>query len=156
PVLGLILERLPATVELAFAAEVFAVLFGVVLGVITAAYPRSALSKLVLTGSLFGISLPTFLVGVLSILLFSVILGWLPPFGHGEVVRVLGTWSSGFVTWSGIKHLILPATTLGLFQLALLLRLTRSGTLEALQADYVRTAWAKGLGAGKVLFKHTL
>src|SRR5699024_1974713 len=156
PVLGLILERLPATIELAFAAEVFAVLFGVVFGVMVAAYPRSVLSRLILTGSLFGVSLPTFLVGVLSILLFSVILGWLPPFGRGEVVHMVGTWSTGFITWSGIRHLILPAATLGLFQLALLLRLTRSGTLEALQADYVRTAWAKGLGPGKVLFKHTL
>src|SRR5699024_8884986 len=94
PVLGLILERLPATIELAFAAEVFAVLFGVVFGVMVAAYPRSPLSKLILTGSLFGVSLPTFLVGVLSILLFSVILGWLPPFGRGEVVHVAGTWRS--------------------------------------------------------------
>lgn len=156
PVIGLILDRLPATIELAFAAEVFAVVFGVILGVLAAAYPRSAITKVIMTGSLFGVSLPTFLVGVLSILIFAVILGWLPPFGRGDVVHVIGTWSTGFVTWSGIKHLILPALTLGLFQLALLLRLTRSGTLEALQADYIRTAWAKGLGPFKVLFKHTL
>lgn len=156
PVVGLLMDRLPATVELAFAAELFAVVFGVGFGVLTAAYPRSLLTKFILTGSLFGVSLPTFLVGVLSILIFSVMLGWLPPFGRGDVVHVVGTWNTGFVTWSGLKHLILPATTLGLFQLALLLRLTRSGTLEALQADYVRTAWAKGLGPGKVLFKHTL
>lgn len=156
PVLGLVLERLPATLELAFTAEVFAVVIGVGLGVVTAAYPRSPFSKLIMTGSLFGVSLPTFLVGILLILVFAVVLGWLPPFGRGDVVPVIGYWSTGFVTVSGLEHLILPALTLGMFQLALLLRLTRSGMLEALQADYVRTAWAKGLGPAKVLFKHTL
>lgn len=156
PAMGLILDRLPATLELAFAAEVIAVVFGITLGVLAAARPRAAVNRAVMAGSLFGVSLPTFLVGVLLILVFAVVLGWLPPSGRGHVIPVIGTWSTGFITISGLKHLILPAMTLALFQLALLLRMTRSGMLETLQTDYVRTAWAKGLGPMKVLFKHTL
>jgi ABC-type dipeptide/oligopeptide/nickel transport system permease component len=156
PVLGLILERLPASLELAFSAEVIAIVLGVGLGLLAAAYPRSWFNKIIMTGSLFGISLPTFVVGILLILVFAVTLGWLPPSGRGHVVHVIGSWSTGFITLSGLKHLIMPAVTLGMFQLALLLRLTHSGTLEALQTDYIRTAWAKGLGPVKVLFKHTL
>lgn len=156
PVLGLILERLPATLELTFVAEIFAVFFGVTLGLLVAAYPRSIISRISMTGSLFGVSLPTFIAGVLLIFVFAVQLPWLPPSGRGDVVHVIGYWDTGLLTVSGWKHLILPAVTLGLFQLALLMRLTQSGTVEALQADYVRTAWAKGLSPVKVLFKHTL
>jgi ABC-type dipeptide/oligopeptide/nickel transport system permease component len=157
PVLGLILERLPASLELAVAAELFAVVLGVLLGALAAAYPRSPLSQVTMTGSLLGISLPTFIVGILLILVFSVGLGWLPPFGRGEVVPVLGgSWKTGVLTASGLRHLVLPALTLGMFQLALLFRLTRGGVLEALQMDYVRTARAKGLGQRSVLFKHVL
>ncbi|HLI11169.1 MAG TPA: ABC transporter permease [Alphaproteobacteria bacterium] len=156
PVLGLILERLPASLELAFTAEVGAVIFGVALGVLSAAYPRSVFSKATLTGSLFGVSLPTFLVGILLILVFAVWLGWLPPFGRGDVVPVIDPWSTGFLTASGWAHLALPAITLGMFQLALLYRLTRNGMVEILRADYIRTARAKGLGRWSVLFKHAL
>lgn len=156
PVVGLILERLPASLELTFASELIAVFFGVVLGVLAAAYPRSIFSKTAMTGSLLGVSLPTFVVGILLILVFAVTLGWLPPSGRGSTVHVFGYWDTGLVTISGLKHLILPAFTLGMFQLALLLRLTHSGTLEVLQTDYIRTAWAKGLSPATVLFKHTL
>ncbi len=101
-------------------------------------------------------SVPTFIVGIALILVFAVGLGWLPPFGRGEVVPVFGSWRTGFVTASGLQHLILPALTLGMFQLALLFRLTRGGVIEALQTDYVRTARAKGLGPVRVIVKHAL
>ncbi|HEX7125425.1 MAG TPA: ABC transporter permease [Thermodesulfobacteriota bacterium] len=157
PVLGLILERLPASIELAFAAELIAVAFGVVLGALSAAYPRSWFSRITQTGSLVGISLPTFIVGIGLILVFVVWLGWLPPFGRGETVPILGgAWRTGLLTASGLSHLVLPAFTLGMFQLAVLFRLTRGGVIEALQADYVRTARAKGVKPPVVLFRHVL
>ena len=109
-----------------------------------------------MSGSLLGISLPTFLVGILLILVFAVLLHVLPPFGRGRVVRIVGTWRTGFLTLDGWRHLILPSLTLGMYQVAVLIRLTRGGMLEALQEDYVRTAWAKGLSAHMVIFKHAL
>lgn len=156
PALGLVLERLPASIELALTAELIAVVFGISLGVLVAAYPRAFGTKVALTASLFGVSLPTFLVGILLILVFAVWLGWLPPFGRGEVVELWDGWRTSFLTLDGLKHILLPALTLGMFQLALLFRLTRSGMLEVLKADYIRTARAKGLGGRAVLFKHAL
>jgi len=156
PALGLVLERLPASIELAFAAQFISVLVGISIGVLAAAMPRAFASKAALTGSLVGVSLPTFLVGILLILVFAVWLGWLPPFGRGDTVTLAEGWRTGFLTASGYSHILLPALTLGMFQMALLFRLTRGGMLEALRSDYVRTAWAKGLGRGKVLFKHAL
>ncbi len=156
PALGLILERLPASIELALAAQLLAVVLGVALGVLVAAFPRAVLSKVAMTGALFGVSLPTFLVGILLILIFAVWLGWLPPYGRGEVVLLGSGWKTSFLTLDGLKHVVMPAFTLGMFQLALLFRLTRSGMLEALGADYIRTAWAKGLSRRVVLFKHAL
>lgn len=156
PALPLVAERLPASIELAFAAEVIAVVFGVALGVLVAAFPRAVLSKATMTAALFGVSIPTFLIGILLIMIFGVWLTWLPPFGRGEVVYLFEGWRTSFLTIDGLRHILMPAVTLGLFQLALLFRLTRSGMLEALGADYIRTAWAKGLGRGKVLFKHAL
>ncbi len=157
PVLGLVLERLPASIELALAAELIAVGLGVALGALSAAHPRSPLSRITQTGSLVGISLPTFIVGIGLILVFVVWLGWLPPFGRGETVPIFGGWwRTGLLTASGLSHLVLPAFTLGMFQLAVLFRLTRGGVLEALQTDYVRTARAKGVDPRIVLFKHVL
>ncbi len=156
PVMKLIFERLPATAEMAATAMFIALLLGVSLGVISSLRPRSLSSKAIMSGSLLGISLPTFLVGILLILVFAVILRVLPPFGRGRVVRIVGTWSTGFLTLDGWRHLILPALTLGMYQLAVLIRLTRGGMLEALQEDYVRTAWAKGLSAHVIIFKHAL
>jgi ABC-type dipeptide/oligopeptide/nickel transport system permease component len=155
PALGLILERMPATFELAATAMLIAFSLGVGLGVVVALRPYSWPSRAIMAGSLGGISIPTFLIGILLILLFSVVLGWLPPFGRGDTVQV-GFWRTGLLTLDGIKHLVLPALTLGLYQLAVLLRLTRAGMREVLTREYIKTAWAKGLPPRRVIFKHAL
>ncbi len=155
PALGLILERFPATFELATTAVIMAFLIGVSLGVVVSLKPYAFRNRLIMAGSLGGISIPTFLMGILLIMVFAVYLGILPPFGRGETVR-MGFWRTGFLTVDGIKHLILPAATLGMYQLAVLLRLTRAGMREVLTEEYIKTAWAKGLGPMKVIFKHAL
>lgn len=155
PVLGLILERLPATVELALSAIFISITLGVGLGVLVSLKPGLLRNRLIMAGSLFNISIPTFLTGILLIMVFAVYLKILPPFGRGETVTI-GFWRTGFLTWSGITHLILPAFTLGMYQLAVLLRLTRAGMREVLTEEYIKTAWAKGLPARKVIFKHAL
>ncbi|WP_027284278.1 ABC transporter permease [Rubritepida flocculans] len=155
PVAELIAERAPATLELAFTAAFIALAVGVPMGVYTGLYRNSWLSRFFLTFSLIGVSLPTFLIGILLILTFSVWLGWLPSFGRGEVTR-LGWWSTGFLTWSGIKALILPAITLGLFQLTLIMRLVRSEMMEVLRTDYIKFARARGLSNRAVHFGHAL
>jgi ABC-type dipeptide/oligopeptide/nickel transport system permease component len=155
PVLGLILERLPATVELALSAIFISITLGVGLGVLVSLKPGLLRNRLIMAGSLFNISIPTFLTGILLIMVFAVYLKILPPFGRGETVSI-GFWRTGFLTWSGIKHLILPAFTLGMYQLAVLLRLTRAGMREVLTEEYIKTAWAKGLPARTVIFKHAL
>jgi len=156
PVLDLIAERLPASIELAFVAESFAVIVGVSLGVFVSANPKSIMSKFMMTGSLFGVSLPTFLVGILLIYIFSIKLGIMPSSGRGETITILNFWRSGLLTLDGWRHIILPAFTLGMFQMALLFRITRGAMLEVLSAEYIRTAWAKGLRGKMVLFKHAL
>jgi len=156
PVLGLILERLPASIELAIVAMFISLTVGISLGVIVSLNPRAIVNRFIMVGSLFGISLPTFLIGILLIMIFAVILRFLPPFGRGEVMKVVGSWRTSFLTADGLKHIILPAFTLGVYQLAVLLRLTRGGMLEVLREDYIRTAWAKGLPARVVIFKHAL
>lgn len=156
PVLGLIFERLPASIELATTATLMAILLSLIFGVIASLRPESALSRLIMAGSLFGISVPTFLIGTLLILTVAVTLHLLPPFGRGDVVRIVGSWRTGLLTVSGLRHLILPAISLSLFELAVLLRLTRSGMVEVLGEDYIKTAWAKGLPARVVIFKHAL
>jgi ABC-type dipeptide/oligopeptide/nickel transport system permease component len=155
PALGLILERFPATFELASTAVVLSFVFGVALGVLVALKPYAFRNRLIMAGSLGGISIPTFLMGVLLIMGFAVYLGILPPFGRGETVK-LGFWRTGFLTFDGIKHLILPALTLAMYQLAVLLRLTRAGMREVMTEEYIKTAWAKGLAPRKVIFKHAL
>jgi ABC-type dipeptide/oligopeptide/nickel transport system permease component len=155
PVLGLILERLPASVELAASAIFLSFVLGVGLGVLVSLKPYAARNRLIMAGSLFGISIPTFLTGILLIMVFAVFLGLLPPFGRGETMRI-GFWRTGFLTWSGITHLILPAFTLGMYQLAVLLRLTRAGMREVLTEEYIKTAWSKGLPPRTVIFKHAL
>ncbi len=155
PVAELIAERAPATLELAFCAAAIALLVGVPMGVFTGLYRRSWLSRFFLTFSLIGVSLPTFLIGILLILVFSVWLGWLPSFGRGEVVQI-GGWSTGFLTWGGIKALILPSITLGLFQLTLIMRLVRAEMLEVLRTDYIKFARARGLSDRAVNFGHAL
>ena len=155
PVAELISSRLPATLELAFTSALFALILGVVTGIHTAIRRGGLFANLILSLSLIGVSLPTFLIGVLLIWVFAVELQWLPSFGRGEVVE-LGWWSTGFLTLSGLKSLILPSITLGLYQLTLIMRLTRSEMLEVLRQDYVRFARALGLSERSVYFKHAL
>src|SRR5262245_1242125 len=155
PVVGVIGERLPATAELALAAALFAVAVGIPMGVYTGIHPGSWLSKVFLTVSLVGISLPTFLIGILLIYAFSVWLNVLPSFGRGEVVD-LGFWRTGLLTVSGLKALLLPAITLGLFQMTLVTRLVRAEMLEVLRTDYVKFARARGLTERAVNFRHAL
>jgi peptide/nickel transport system permease protein len=156
PVAGLIGARLPATLELALVASLLSLLAGVPLGVYTALRREGALAKLLQALSLVGISLPTFLTGILLIYLFSVTLGWLPSFGRGAVVRVGGWWTTGLLTISGLKSLIMPAITLALFQMTLIMRLVRAEMLEVLRADYIRFARARGLPERAVHFNHAL
>lgn len=151
----LLKSRLPATLELSFAAALIALFIGVPLGVYTALKRNSALSQLVLAVSLLGVSLPTFLIGILLILVFSVGLGWLPSYGRGDTVNI-GWWSTGLLTASGWKHLILPAITLSLFQLTLVLRLVRSEMMEVLRSDYIKFARARGLKRRAIHFGHAL
>ncbi|WP_163557721.1 ABC transporter permease [Halomonas sp. NO4] len=155
PVTDLISERLPATLELATISALFAVIMGIVLGIYTALHRDSWLSRFIMTASLIGVSLPTFLIGVLLIYLFAVELGWLPAFGRGEVVD-LGWWNTGLLTRSGLASLILPAITLGLFQLTLIMRLVRAEMLEVLSTDYIKFARARGLPRRAVHLRHAL
>jgi peptide/nickel transport system permease protein len=155
PVGRIIVARLPATLELSLVAALFALVVGIPMGVYTGLYPRRWLSRVFLTVSLIGVSLPTFLIGILLILLFAVVLGWLPSFGRGDTVQ-LGWWSTGFLTLSGLKALILPSITLGLFQMTLIMRLVRSEMLEVLRTDYIKFARARGLTNRAVHFGHAL
>ncbi len=155
PVAEILAERAPATLELAAVSAVLAVLVGIGLGVYTAIRRDGWLSNTIMTVSLIGVSLPTFLIGILLIYVFSVELGWLPTFGRGETVMI-GSWSTGFLTESGLKALILPAITLGLFQMTLIMRLVRSEMLEVLRQDYIRFARARGLRDRTVNFRHAL
>ena len=156
PVAGLIAERLPATLELVATATVFSLVVGVPLGVYTGIYRDAPLARLGLAISLVGVSLPTFLIGILLILVFSVLLGWLPSFGRGDVVHFATWWTTGFLTISGLRALVLPAITLGLFQLTLIMRLVRAEMLEVLRTDYIKFARARGLSNRAVYFGHAL
>ena len=155
PVADMILTRLPATLELSFVAVVMALALGLPMGVFAGLYPHHWLSRILLTVSLVGVSLPTFLIGILMILVFSVMLGWLPSFGRGDVVR-LGWWTTGLLTVSGWKAILMPAFTLGLFQMTLIMRLVRSEMLEVLRTDYIKFARARGLTNRAVYFGHAL
>lgn len=151
----LIEERLPATLELSLAAAVLAMVIGLPLGVYAALRRNGALAQIIMAVSLLGVSLPTFLIGILLILVFSVTLHWLPSFGRGEVVS-FGTWTTGFLTADGWKHLLLPSITLAIFQLALILRLVRAEMLEVLRTDYIKFARARGLTDRSIYFGHAL
>ncbi len=155
PVSDLIAERLPATLELVFISALIAIVSGVVLGVYTGINRDGFLSNVILILSLFGVSLPTFVIGILFIYLFSVILGILPSFGRGEVVD-LGFWNTGFLTLSGIKAIILPSITLSLFQMTYIIRLVRAEMMEILQTDYIKFARARGIEKNAINFKHAL
>jgi peptide/nickel transport system permease protein len=152
---SLIVERLPATLELSLTAAIIALVFGIPMGVYAALRKGSFASQVMMTLSLLGVSLPTFLIGILLILVFAVTLKWLPSFGRGDVVA-LGSWTTGFLTVDGWKHLILPSITLAVFQLTLIVRLVRAEMLEVLRADYIRFARARGLPNRAVYFGHAL
>ncbi len=152
---SLLAERLPATLELAFVAALLALVAGIPLGVYTALRRRSRLAQLLLAGSLIGVSLPTFLIGILLILVFAVYLGWLPSFGRGDTVSI-GGWTTGLLTSSGRKAIILPAVTLSLFPLTLIMRLVRAEMLEVLRTDYIKFARARGLTDRAIHFGHAL
>ena len=156
PVAQLIASRLPATLELSFVSALFALLVGLPMGVYTGLYRDTLLSRLFLAVSLIGISLPTFLIGILLIFIFSVNLGWLPSFGRGETVSIGGFWTTGLLTRSGLVSLILPAITLGLFQMTLIMRLVRGEMLEVLRTDYIKFARARGLSRKAINFGHAL
>jgi peptide/nickel transport system permease protein len=156
PVAGLIAQRLPATLELVATATVFSLAIGIPLGVYTGIYRNSPLARLCMAISLVGVSLPTFLIGILLILVFSVMLGWLPSFGRGDTVHFGTWWTTGFLTISGLRALVLPAITLGLFQLTLIMRLVRAEMLEVLRTDYIKFARARGLSNRAVYFGHAL
>jgi peptide/nickel transport system permease protein len=145
PALKLILQRMPATLELAFAAFLLAIVFGIPLGMYAGLKPESPASRAIMAGSILGFSLPTFWVGLMLIMVFAVILGWLPSTGRGD-----------FMTWDGLRHLALPAFNLALFKLALVTRLARAGTREAALQDYVKFARAKGLSSRRVVLVHVL
>ncbi|MFO1338623.1 MAG: ABC transporter permease [Burkholderiaceae bacterium] len=151
----LIAERLPATLELAMVAAVIALVLGIPLGVLAALRRRSLAAQALMGFSLVGVSLPNFLVGILLILVFAVLLNWLPSFGRGEVV-MLGGWSTGLLTVDGWRHLLLPAVTLSIFQLTLIMRLVRAEMLEVLRTDYIKFARARGLPDRVVYFGHAL
>jgi peptide/nickel transport system permease protein len=151
----LIAERLPATLELALFAGMLALLVGVPFGVYAALKRGQFFSQLLMTISLLGVSLPTFLIGILLILVFSVGLGWFPSFGRGEVVQI-GWWSSGLLTLDGLHHIVMPAITLAVFQLTLIMRLVRAEMLEVLRTDYIRFARARGLSNRAIHFGHAL
>ena len=155
PVNEILAERLPATLELSLVAALFSLIVGIPMGVYTGLHPSRWLSKFFLTVSLVGISLPTFLIGILLILVFGVILGWLPTNGRGDVVD-LGGWTTGLLTTSGLKSIIMPAFTLGMFQLTLIMRLVRSEMLEVLRTDFIKFARARGLTNQAVNFGHAL
>ena len=156
PVSDLIAVRMPATLELAFVASVMALAAGIPMGVYTALRRDSVVAKLFEAVSLIGISLPTFVIGILLIYVFAVTLGWLPSFGRGEVVRIGSWWTTGLLTVSGLKAIIMPAVTLALFQMTLIMRLVRAEMLEVLRADYIRFARARGLSERSVHFHHAL
>lgn len=153
--IGLVLQRLPATMELAFAALLMAIVIGVPLGLVSGLNPDTTLAKVIMNGSILGFSLPTFWVGLMLIMAFSVSLGWLPSSGRGDTVQVFGLqWS--FLTGNGLYHLILPAINLALFKVSLVIRLTHAGVQEVLPLDYIKFAQAKGLSSLRIVGVHVL
>jgi len=155
PALKLILQRMPATMELALTAMVMAIVIGIPCGVFAGLRPNSKVSKTIMAGSILGFSLPTFWVGLMLIMIFAVMLGWLPSGGRGETTSLFGIQVS-FLNWDGLKHLLLPAFNLALFKMSLVIRLTRAGTREVALQDYVKFARAKGLSSTRVVLVHIM
>ena len=153
PAIQIILQRMPATLELAFGSMFLSILIGLPLGLYAGLKPDSPVSKGIMATSILGFSLPTFWVGLMLIMVFAVQLGWLPSTGRGDTAEILGTrWS--FLTWDGLRHILLPAINLSLFKISLVIRLTRAGVRETMLMDYVKFARAKGLSPNRVTFVH--
>jgi peptide/nickel transport system permease protein len=155
PALKLILQRMPATMELALTAMLMAIFIGIPLGVFAGLRPNSKVSKTIMAGSILGFSLPTFWVGLMFIMIFAVTLGWLPSTGRGETTSLLGIQVS-FLSWDGLRHLLLPALNLALFKMSLVIRLARAGTREVALQDYIKFARAKGLSSPRVVLVHVM
>ena len=155
PALLLILDRMPATMELAVVSLMIAIIFGIPLGVWAGLKPESWASKSIMTGSILGFSLPTFWVGIMMILLFAVMLGWLPSTGRGDIQVILGMPISIF-SWDGFSHVLMPAVNLALFKLSMVIRLARAGTREVLHQDYIKFAKAKGLQESRIILVHVM
>jgi peptide/nickel transport system permease protein len=155
PALPLILERMPATMELAISALVLSVVLGIPLGLYAGLRPNALSSRSIMAGSILGFSLPTFWVGLMLIMIFAVMLGWLPSTGRGDTAEFLGIRSSLF-TWNGLLHVFLPALNLALLKISLVIRLTRAGTREAMHQDYIKFARAKGLRPRRIIGLHLL
>jgi len=155
PALKLIAQRMPATLELAVTAVLFSIVFGVPLGLYAGLKPDGLIGRAIMAGSILGFSLPSFWVGLMLIMVFAVQLGWLPSTGRGQTETLFGVpWS--FLTWDGLRHMLMPAVNLSLFNIALVLRLTRAGVRETLPMDFVKFARAKGLSPARVIFVHVL
>lgn len=155
PALKLILQRMPATLELAFTAMLMAIVIGIPLGVFAGLRPNSKVSKTIMASSILGFSLPTFWVGLMFIMVFAVMLGWLPSTGRGDTTSLLGIQVS-FLNWDGLRHLLLPALNLALFKISLVIRLARAGTREVALQDYIKFARAKGLSSTRVVLVHIM
>ncbi|MBI5581200.1 MAG: ABC transporter permease [Deltaproteobacteria bacterium] len=155
PAVKLILERAPATLELAVSAMILAILLGIPAGLFAAVKPKSWLTQIIMSGSLFGISLPVFWMGIMLIMVFSVFLGWLPSSGRGQTASFGGI-QLGFLTWDGCKHLLMPAFTLAIHQVAMIVRLVRAGMMEVMLQDYIKFLRAKGLSERRVVLVHAL
>ncbi|AZR73392.1 ABC transporter permease [Anoxybacter fermentans] len=155
PALKLVIERLPATLELAIIAIIISIVISIPAGIYTAVKPDSFLTRIIMSGSLLGISLPTFLIGILFILVFSVNLSWLPSSGRGEVIHVM-SFDISLLTLDGWKHILMPAATLGFYMVAMLIRLVKAGMEETLQQDYIKFARAKGVPERIITLKHAL
>ena len=155
PALKLILQRMPATMELALAAMLLAIVVGIPFGVYAGLKPNSKVSKTIMAGSILGFSLPTFWVGLMFIMVFAVMLGWLPSTGRGETTSLFGIQVS-FLSWDGLRHLLLPALNLALFKISLVIRLARAGTREVALQDYIKFARAKGLSSSRIVLVHVM
>lgn len=154
PVTEVIMSKAPATLELVFCASLIVILLSVPMGIYSAINPKKIWSRIIMGGSILGVSMPVFLTAILLIYIFSVELGWLPSFGRGETVRLFGFWDSGLLTVDGLRHLIMPSIALSSIMLPLFIRLIRSEMMEVLESEYVKYAWAKGIKPNRVWYVH--
>lgn len=154
PVTEVILSKVPATLELVLCASLIIILLSIPMGIYAAIHPRRLLSRIIMGGSILGVSIPVFLTAILLIYIFSVELGWLPSFGRGETLQLFGFWDSGLLTRDGLLHLIMPSIALSSIMLPLFIRLIRAEMLEVLESEYVKFAWAKGLMPRRIWYVH--